>query len=92
MAVATFYILYAGLYRIFDMWLYISIGLLVFETLVLLINRWTCPLTPIAMKYTTDRGANFDIYLPNVLAKHNKMIFGTLFVIGLLLIVYNYFN
>ncbi|MBU1038983.1 hypothetical protein KKC17_01985 [Patescibacteria group bacterium] len=89
MAVATIYILYAGLTKTFNIWLWISIGLLVMESIVLLINRWTCPLTPVAMKYTTDRQDNFDIYLPLIMAKYNKIIFGTIFAIGLLLVIFN---
>jgi hypothetical protein len=54
------------------------------ECLVLVANGMRCPLTPIAERYTDDRRANFDIWLPEWLARHNKSIFGTMFVIGLL--------
>jgi len=54
------------------------------EVLVLVFNRWQCPLTGVAAQYTTDRRANFDIYLPEWLARHNKAIFGSLYVAGLL--------
>ncbi|MDH3379482.1 MAG: hypothetical protein OEQ39_21355 [Gammaproteobacteria bacterium] len=52
------------------------------ELLILAINDWRCPLTDVAARYTDDRRANFDIYLPAWLARHNKLIFGTLFVVG----------
>jgi len=45
-------------------------------------NGGRCALTDLAAKYTADRRPNFDIYLPNWLAEHNKIIFGTLFVVG----------
>jgi hypothetical protein len=54
------------------------------EVLVLVFNRWRCPLTPIAARYTADRRDNFDIYLPEWLARHNKLIFGLLYSVGLL--------
>ena len=54
------------------------------EVLVLAFNRWRCPLTPIAARYTDDRRDNFDIYLPEWLARHNKPIFAVLYVAGLL--------
>lgn len=54
------------------------------EVLVLALNQWNCPLTPIAARYTDDRRPNFDIYLPEWLARYNKEIFGTLYVVGLL--------
>ena len=52
------------------------------EVAVLAVNKWRCPLTALAARYTTDRGANFDIYLPEWLAKHNKVIFGTIYLVG----------
>jgi hypothetical protein len=52
------------------------------EVAVLALNKWHCPLTSLAARYTTDRGANFDIYLPEWLAKHNKVIFGTIYAVG----------
>ena len=53
------------------------------EVLVLVVNGWRCPLTDLAARYTDDRRANFDIYLPLWLAANNKRIFGSLFVAGL---------
>ncbi len=37
----------------------------------------------LASRSTDDRRDNFDIYLPLWLARHNKVIFGTLFAAGL---------
>jgi hypothetical protein len=54
------------------------------ECLVLVFNHMRCPLTDIAARYTDDRADNFDIYLPLWLARNNKIIFGTLFVAGLI--------
>lgn len=59
-------------------------GAVLGESLVILFNRWRCPLTDIAARYTSDRRANFDIYLPEFLARYNKEIFGTLYVAGLI--------
>lgn len=52
------------------------------EIIVLLLNSWSCPLTAVAARYTTERNANFDIYLPEWLARNNKSIFGWLYVFG----------
>ena len=59
-------------------------GIILVEVLVLAVNRMRCPLTAVAARYTSDRRANFDIYLPEWLARHNQEIFGTLYVLGLL--------
>jgi hypothetical protein len=57
------------------------------EILVLALNGWQCPLTRVAARHTDDRHDNFDIYLPACLARHNKAIFGTLLVVGEVLVV-----
>jgi hypothetical protein len=46
-------------------------------------------LTYVARKYSDSRKDNFDIYLPNRIAKYNKHIFTTIFVIGLIWVVYH---
>lgn len=60
------------------------IAVVLIEVLVLLANRWRCPLTDVAARYTDDRRDNFDIFLPRWLARHNKSIFGTLFAVGVI--------
>ena len=63
----------------------ILIGVVLVEVLVLVVNRWSCPLTNVAVRYTDDRRDNFDIYLPEWLARHNKTIFGAFYVIGIIM-------
>ena len=60
------------------------IGIVFIEIVVLFANHFRCPLTDVAARYTSDRRANFDIYLPEWMARHNKEIFGGLFVAGIL--------
>jgi hypothetical protein len=60
------------------------IGIVMVEVAILLANRFRCPLTGVAARYTDDRQDNFDIYLPLWIARYNKQIFGTLFVAGML--------
>ena len=57
-------------------------ALILVECVVLGLNHGRCPLTDVAARFATERGANFDIYLPRWLAQHNKTIFGGLFVAG----------
>lgn len=89
MAAASLYILYSGVAGSGGKLLRISVGLLVAESIVLAFNGWVCPLTPIAMRYTDERAENFDIYLPRLVAKYNKAIFGAIFVAGLSLVLVN---
>jgi hypothetical protein len=68
-------------------WAAILTGLVIVEVSVLAANRGRCPLTDLASRYTEERVDNFDIYLPRWLARHNKTIFGTLFVLGELILL-----
>jgi hypothetical protein len=61
----------------------VLVAIVLLECLVLVANRWRCPLTSVAAQYTEDRQDNFDIYLPLWLARYNKQIFGGLFLAGL---------
>ena len=62
----------------------VLIALVILEILILAMNSWHCPITAIAARYTNDRRGNFDIYLPQWLATRTQIIFGPLFVIGLI--------
>jgi hypothetical protein len=68
-------------------WAVALVGLVLVECAVLAANRGRCPLTDVAARYTEKRSDNFDIYLPLWLARHNKTVFGTLFVVGSLLVL-----
>jgi hypothetical protein len=57
------------------------------EVGVLARNGMRCPLTALAARYTDDRRANFDICLPEWLARDNKAIFGTLYVLAVLFLL-----
>jgi hypothetical protein len=76
----------AGLKRRFN-WAVGLTAVVLLECLVLMANRWRCPLTDLATRFTADRADNFDIYLPAWLARHNKAIFGSLFLAGELVIL-----
>ena len=63
---------------------WLLIGIVMVEVLVLLFNRFRCPLTGVAARYTRERADNFDIYLPLWVARYNKLLFGAFFIGGVL--------
>jgi uncharacterized BrkB/YihY/UPF0761 family membrane protein len=77
--VVIFYLLYAVIVNKIDKWVWICISLVVTEGLVLLLSKMFCPLTIIARKYSDSTKDNFDIFLPNWLAKYNKLIYTSIF-------------
>lgn len=64
-------------------WASLLIAVVFVEVLVLIANGWRCPLTAVAARFTNDRRDNFDIYLPEWLARNNKLLFGGLYVVGI---------
>jgi len=82
-----FYMLYTVLIGKLDLWLWVGYGLIVLEGLVLLAFKFFCPLTIIARKYSDSTKDNFDIYLPNWLAKYNKLIYTVIMVVILVITI-----
>ena len=77
----------AGVLRRFSLAAILAAIVLV-ECLILAANRFRCPLTNVAARYTEERAPNFDIFLPRWLAQYNKQIFGTLYVLGGIYVVW----
>ncbi len=86
--VVIFYMLYAAITNKIDCWLWIGYGLVLLEGLILLICKFYCPLTILARKYSNEQADNFDICLPNWLAKHNKRIYTTLVFIIMIITIF----
>lgn len=86
--VVIFYVLYSGISDKVNIYTWIGIALVLGEGLTLLIFKMFCPLTLIARKYSDSEKDNFDIFLPNWLAKHNKLIFTSIFIFAVLLVIY----
>jgi hypothetical protein len=69
-------------------WAAILTAVILAECSVLALNHGRCPLTDVAARFTDQRADNFDIYLPNWLARNNKAIFGTIFVANELIVLW----
>ena len=86
--VVIIYLFYAVVFNKIDKWIWIGFGLFMIEGIVLLIFKNTCPLTIIARRYSDSVKDNFDIYLPEWLAKYNKLIYGSFLGIIILVLIY----
>jgi hypothetical protein len=86
--VVLFYLLYAVVLNKIDIRVWICIGLVVLEIITLLIFKWFCPLTVWARKYSDSTKHNFDIYLPEWLAKYNKLIYGIIFTLSVVILAF----
>ena len=84
--VVIFYILYSGISNRINMYTWIAIGLIIGEGLTLVLFKMFCPITVLARKYSDSDKDNFDIFLPNWLARYNKIIFTSIYVVGLIIV------
>mgnify|MGYP001269001373 FL=1 len=90
--VVIFYLLYAVIVNKIDIWVWICLGLIGLEVIILLVFRSVCPVTLLAERYSDSDRANFDIYLPHWLAKYNKRIYSVIVLIALVILVYRLYS
>ena len=83
-----FYLYYAVITNKIDKWVWICIGIILLEGIVLLVFKRSCPITLIARKYSDSTKDNFDIFLPNWIARYNKFIYTILFAIALIILAF----
>jgi uncharacterized membrane protein len=86
--VVILYLLYAVIINKIDVWVWICVILVGLEIATLLVFKWFCPLTVWARKYSQSTKHNFDIYLPEWLAKYNKLIYGSIFTVSIIILLY----
>lgn len=86
MAVATLVLVYAGITGRAGLWLWISLGLLLVESVVFVGNGMKCPMTGWAVRLGATTGYVFDTFLPERATRHTFRFFGTLMFAGLLLL------
>jgi hypothetical protein len=91
MVAVIFYVVYCGVFDTVNMFTWIAVGIIILEGLVLLLFKMSCPLTVLARKYSDSTNHNFDIYLPEWLAKYNKQIFTSIYFIGLIIVLLRVF-
>ena len=83
-----FYLFYAVITNRIDHWVWLGLGSFLVEGIVLLIYKKSCPLTVWARQYSSSTRDNFDIYIPNWLARYNKTIYTSLLAIVILILIY----
>jgi hypothetical protein len=88
--VVIFYMIYAVLLGGIGLRFWICCGLVLLEGIILLLFRWTCPLTLIARRYTDSDRDNFDIYLPEWLARHTKTIYTVITILIFLAVAFRF--
>ncbi len=83
-----FYLFYAVVTNRIDKWVWLGLGSFLVEGIVLLIYKLQCPLTVIARQFSDSTKDNFDIYLPNWLAKYTKLIYTSFLGVIIIILIY----
>lgn len=86
--IVIFYMLYAALTNRLDGWLWTCYALVITEGIVLAVFKFICPLTLVARRYSDSARDNFDIYLPEWLARYTKVIYTALVVLSVIITLY----
>lgn len=81
------YLFYAVAVDRINTWVWVCLSLFAVEGLILLVFKYRCPLTILARRYSSSVQDNFDIFLPNWLARYTKVIYTTLLAIVLMILV-----
>jgi hypothetical protein len=82
------YVLYCGIANRLSWHTWAASALVVGEGVVLLLFQRHCPLTLLARRYSSSTKDNFDIFLPDWLARYNQLIFTSIYALALLLLAY----
>lgn len=86
MAASTLVLLYAGISGVTGWWLTVALALLAIETVVFVGNGFRCPLTALAVRHGATTGRVFDTFLPERATRYTFRLFGTMMVVGLILL------
>jgi len=89
MTACTAYIIYCGITGLRNGVLFAAIGFIFVEGLVLLLNKFQCPLTTLAMRYGDDHDRFSDIFLPRWFTPFIVPLYTALFLLGLALLLLN---
>jgi hypothetical protein len=79
--------LYSGVFNRVSNWTGAAVALVVVESIVLMLCRWTCPLTILAERLGATDGAVADIFLPKWFADRIFPICGTTFLLACVILV-----
>jgi len=86
--IVILYFVYAVVVDQIDRWVWVCLSLIGLEVLTLIVFRTVCPVTLIARQYSDSTKDNFDIFLPNWLARYNKKIYSVIVLIGIVVLMY----
>jgi bacteriorhodopsin len=86
--ICTIYVFIAAALDHITRWTWFAFGVAVIELLALALNEWRCPLTDMAERKGAQVGSVADLFLPQWVSDQLFTIFGVVFFITCLLLVW----
>ncbi|MGD8426302.1 MAG: hypothetical protein PVH63_01665 [Balneolaceae bacterium] len=86
--ISTGYVFLSALLDAVTLLSWIAFGVAVAEILVLIFNNWRCPLTDLAESRGAEVGSVADLFLPKWLSDHLFGIFGVVFLLTCVLLIW----
>ena len=81
---ACFVMLYAGITGRTGTWLWVAVGLVALETVIMLANGIKCPISPYADRYGADKdGFIYDVFIPTFFTRYTFEFFTVVVLIAL---------
>ncbi len=90
MSACVFYILYSGITKNYYWTVFLAIGAIFIEGIIVILNNWQCPLTNLARKYGDEKGLVTDMFFPKWFVPYVFQSCSVLFAIGLILLAVGY--
>ena len=87
LSLCVLYSLLSGISGYITTWTWIAVGLVLSESVILMLSGWTCPLTILAERLGTERGSVADIFLPKWFADRIFPICGTTFGVAIAILL-----
>jgi hypothetical protein len=81
------YCLFSGISGQITSWTWVAVGLVLMESVVLILFGWTCPLTLLVERLGAEKGSVTDLFLPKWFADRIFPLCGTTFIMAIALIL-----
>jgi len=85
---STLYVMFSALFDFITPLTWFAFFVVILEMLVLILNDWKCPLTGLAERQGAEVGSVADLFLPKWISDRLFLIFGILFALTSILLVW----
>jgi len=85
---STLYVLFSALFDFITPLTWFAFAVVIIEMGALILNDWKCPLTGLAEQQGAEVGSVADLFLPKWISDRLFLIFGVLFVLTSILLVW----